>query len=298
MYVLRGGRSVSTYVPTASDRGVNCWLTQEGARRLLQLRGLGVTPAPAHLSPHERKAIETQQSRSIGPRIHPPTPSTTTTSTSSSGTPAQTLPAVTPPTAPAIPGSPVPQNWPTTQLFSASDGTVWQFVAASGQWKQISSQSIVTGVQTWSGTPVPKTQPTNTPYTDGSGQIWVYSGNVGTWIPASAANTLNPTGSGFYPGTPVPNGYPTSAPFTDSAGNVWTYAPATGGWVNASLSSASLYSTASGASSYPGTIAAPSSAQSLLDWLSQQTLIAGVPNWMLAAGAGLVALKFSSGGRR
>jgi hypothetical protein len=52
-------------------------------------------------------------------------------------------------------------------------------------------------------------------------------------------------------------------------------------------------------SSAASAAAASSPYQSILTWLSQATLLSPVPNWVMVAGIGFVALKFMQpGGRR
>ena len=147
--------------------------------------------------------------------------------------------------------------------------------------------------------PVPSTQPLNQPYTDSYGNIWSYgasgwqiSGNVSSALP------VNQPYGGYGAASPVPANYPTSLPYTDTQGNTWTYGAS--GWQMSSYGPAG----AAGAASYTGgttSITTGSSYQSILDWLSQQTLISGIPNWgiVAAAGAGVLLLKNrGNGGRR
>lgn len=156
-------------------------------------------------------------------------------------------PPVLPP-APAIPGSPVPQNYPTNQIFVNSDGVQWQFNTSSGQWIPISGAFTATTTSTYAGTPVPAGYPTNQIYTDTAGNQWQYNSAMGTWtITGSLAMTLATSTSGL-----SPSGSPVSIV----------------------------------------TSPAPSSVQPILDWLSQNTLISAVPNWVPAVGVGLLAFKF------
>lgn len=101
--------------------------------------------------------------------------------------------------------------------------------------------------------------------------------------------------------SPVPVTQPTNQPYTDSMGNIWTYG--VGGWqITGNVSSA--LTSAGGGSVAPAPAAsaplASSPYQSVLDWLSQETLITGFPNWgvALAAVGGIILLKNRSEGRR
>jgi hypothetical protein len=161
-------------------------------------------------------------------------------------------PPVPAPTA-AVPGSPVPANYPTNQIFVNTDGTQWQFNTPSGQWVQITSPYIGAGGAT-------------------------------------------------FPGTPVPSGFPTNQIFTAADGTQWQFNPAMGAWINigSSFAQGSTSTSSLSPSGSPVSVTvAPSSStyQSVLDWLSQNTLISAVPNWLPVAGFGLLAFKFLGKGR-
>ena len=135
------------------------------------------------------------------------------------------------------------------------------------------------------GTPVPVSTPTSSPFVDANGNLWIYNGNAGGWI----NSTL---GGNYYAGTPVPVNTPTNSTYTDSNGNVWVYS--NGNWINTNAPGAALPANAI-PQPVAVNVASSSGYQSVLDWLSQQTLITGVPNWVIAAGGGLLALKLSRG---
>lgn len=102
--------------------------------------------------------------------------------------------------------------------------------------------------------------------------------------------------------SPVPSTQPTNQPYTDSVGNIWTYG-ASGWQVTGNVSSALTSGGGGSAAAAPSvTVSQPtvSPYQSVLDWLSQETLVTGVPNWgiVAAAAVGLVLLKNRNGGRR
>lgn len=119
-------------------------------------------------------------------------------------------------------------------------------------------------------------------------------------------------------GTPVPSGFPTNQFFVNqSDGSVWEYSGVSGKWVNTgtpyniNAPAAAPAPTTTTSVSDAGTptqpvsvsVAAPSSEstyQTILDWLTQQTLISGVPNWTVAAvtAGALLWLKSRSERRR
>lgn len=133
------------------------------------------------------------------------------------------------------------------------------------------------------------------------------SGQGGTPIPGSGAPPVSyaptPTPSVT---SPVPSTQPLNQPYTDSYGNVWTYGPS--GWqITGNVASALPVSSpagAVGAPSYTGgttTVNTGSGYQSVLDWLSEQTLISGIPNWGVAGAAAALLLVLKNrgqGGRR
>jgi hypothetical protein len=140
--------------------------------------------------------------------------------------------------------------------------------------------------QYYPGTPVPVGTPTTSPYVDASGNLWTYSANGGGWINSNAA-------PGYYSGSSVPLSTPTNTTYTDPNGNVW--AMIGGQWVNTTAAGAAIPANAAPTSISVSTAPATSSATDILTWLQGSTLISGVPNWVIAAGAGLLALKLSKG---
>jgi hypothetical protein len=184
--------------------------------------------------------------------------------------------STTPSTTTAVPYSPVPAGYPTTSLYTYTDGSVWQYSAGAGGWIEI--QGPTSGISATGAitpySPVPAGYPTNMLYTYTDGSVWQYNAASGGWIeiqgPSSTTSALSTSG--------VPVGTSTAAPYTDAQGNVWTYNPTTGQWAISSVASTSGY-------------------QSILDWLSTSTLISGVPNWIIAAGAGFAAIKLMNPSR-
>lgn len=81
----------------------------------------------------------------------------------------------------------------------------------------------------------------------------------------------------------VPPGTPLNTTYADPSGNVWAYNPAAGKWA-LSITATATGSSAATDPSAAVAAAGESSYQSILDWLSQQTLIGGVPNWVIGAG--------------
>lgn len=329
MYVTRDGQSISSVVRGRGPCGSPRVLTTRAQRRLLALRGLGTSTGtatpPALMLPFAHSGrmnmpinANLNQSDSnyfgttaIGPILEPggpfslnpilPPPGTT------AGTPGPTGTGITQtvPTSPAIPGSPVPQGYPTTELFTDSSGNVWQFQTSSGQWVKISTTTAASPTGFIANTPVPVGTPTDTPFVDSTGNIWTYSSAAGTWIEQSVVGSSSGAG-GFYAGTPVPIGYPTNQAYVDAYGNTWTYSSVSGTWVESSAYYSALTAATSGSANPGGgsssstTIqqAPASETQSLLDWFSEQTLISGIPNWMIAAVAGFAALKITQRGKR
>lgn len=121
-----------------------------------------------------------------------------------------------------------------------------------------------------------------------------------------------PAPTAAIPGSPVPANYPTNQIFVYTDGTQWQFFPAQGAWVNLGIpygtnsGTAAARSTTTSALDTGGTPAAPvsvsvapssSSFQPILDWLSQNTLIAAVPNWVPTAGVALLAFKFMGGKR-
>lgn len=118
-------------------------------------------------------------------------------------------------------------------------------------------------------------------------------------------------------GTPVPAGFPVNQFYVAPDGSVWEYSTSANQWVNTgtpynvnapgagATSPTPAATTDSGASQPPVSVTvstpagAPSAYQSILDWLTQSTLISPVPNWIVAGAAYLVGSKMlaSQGGR-
>lgn len=125
-----------------------------------------------------------------------------------------------------------------------------------------------------------------------------------------------PSSGATQAGTPVPVGFPTNQFFVSPDGSVWEYSQAQGNWINQGTPY-NVGAAAPGATTTPvpadtsaatpapinvnvaPAVPAGSSYQGVLDWLGQSTLISSIPNWVIVAGAGIVALKISrEGGRR
>lgn len=106
-------------------------------------------------------------------------------------------------------------------------------------------------------------------------------------------------------GTPVPPGFPTNQFFVAPDGSVWEYSSSSGKWFNtgtpynagvtptpptAPTNGSSAPSSPVSVTVTPGT-PAESGYKPILDWLTQQTLITGLPNWIVGGGAALLAWK-------
>lgn len=115
-------------------------------------------------------------------------------------------------------------------------------------------------------------------------------------------------------GTPVPAGFSTNQIFVASNGEQWIYSATQGKWISvgipystgapgATVSTLPAQATVPAAAPTPAlvtTAPAESSYQQVLDWLKEETLISGVPNWLIAVGAGVLLFRAgrSNGGRR
>lgn len=109
---------------------------------------------------------------------------------------------------------------------------------------------------------------------------------------AASASTFGPAAYGYGAGSALQTsataatagataGFPTNPTngqtYVDSSGNTWTYSSASGWQETAAASTAAAATDTSGY-------------QSILDWLSESTLISGFPNWGVAAVVGLGAV--------
>ncbi len=117
-------------------------------------------------------------------------------------------------------------------------------------------------------------------------------------------------------GTPVPAGFSINQIFVAANGSQWIYSSTQGKWINVGIpystgapaptpvttlpAQATVPAAAAPTPALVSTAPAESSYQQILDWLKEETLISGVPNWViaLAAGALLLRLGRSEGSRR
>ena len=116
--------------------------------------------------------------------------------------------------------------------------------------------------------------------------------------PAPAAAASSPSTAG----TPVPPNYPVIRSYVASDGSVWQFNAAQNQWVNVSAPSPAA-AAAPAAPPAPVSIAvtsapAASPYQSILDWLTQSTLISPVPNWIVGGGLALLVFGMRSRGGR
>jgi hypothetical protein len=189
-------------------------------------------------------------------------------------------------------GTPVPPGFSQNEIFVNSDGSQWIFSASQSKWISMGTPYNTSGPgagtpaattpSNYPGSPVPSTWSTSQVYTDSSGNQWAYNPGYGTFqMMPSLASSVPATSAS----SGVPAGTSTNAPYTDASGNTWVYNASTGQWSIASSASSSPYT-------------------SILNFLSDTSLGAAVgfaiPNWIVLAGLGFVALKFShpSGSRR
>lgn len=131
-----------------------------------------------------------------------------------------------------------------------------------------------------------------------------------TYSPTPVSSSPTPTANA---GTPVPPGFPTNQFYVAPDGSVWEYSVSSNSWFNTgtpynvnapgggATAPTPAATTDSGASQPPvsvtvSTPASESGYQSILDWLTQQTLISGFPNWTILAGGALAYKMFFASG--
>jgi hypothetical protein len=148
------------------------------------------------------------------------------------------------------------------------------------------------------GTPVPVGFPTNQFYVAPDGSVWEYSTSSNSWF--NTGTPYQAPGSTPVPAaSPVPAGWPTTSAYTDSIGNIWTW-NGTAWVVSGSVNSGGLMTSSSPAAPVSVTVAPTSTDtgyQAVLDWLSEQTLFTGLPNWMVLAGGALAYKMFFASGK-
>lgn len=151
------------------------------------------------------------------------------------------------------------------------------------------------------GTPVPSGFPTNQFFVAPDGSVWEYSTSSNSWFNTGTPYQQPGTSTTPAATSPVPAGWPTSAAYTDGVGNIWTW-NGTAWVVSGSVSSGGLLTSSSPAAPVSVTVTSPSTTdtgyQAVLDWLTQQTLISSLPNWMVLAGGALAyKMFFASSGK-
>ncbi len=201
-------------------------------------------------------------------------------------------------TAAQVAGTPVPVGYSTNSVFINSDGSQWEYSSSQGVFINVgtpynlAAPSAATPTAATSttaaagtagaastaaqvvGSPVPVGTVIGTAYTDIYGNVWQFSTATGTWIETAIGTA---TTAATAASSVVPPGTSTATPYTDANGNTWTYS--NGAWVMTASGAASPYS-------------------SILTWLSESTLMAGIPNWGLVAGIGLVAVMMMNRGKK
>jgi hypothetical protein len=136
-----------------------------------------------------------------------------------------------------------------------------------------------------------------------------------TPVPAPAPA---PVSTAATAGTPVPAGYSTNQFFVSPDASVWEYSATNAKWFNtgtpyntgaaatpaAAAASSSLDTSSSAAApAQPVSVTvapamAASGYQAILDWLTRQDLITGVPNWIVGGGVALLAWKLTQKGKK
>lgn len=141
--------------------------------------------------------------------------------------------------------------------------------------------------------------PTNQFYVAPDGSVWEYSVSSNSWF-NTGTPYMQPGSAPATATSPVPAGYPTSSAYTDANGNIWTWngsqwaisgSVQTGGAITPTTPPVSVTVTPT---------STDTGYQAVLDWLTQQTLISSLPNWLVLAGGALAYKMFfpsSSSGR-
>lgn len=153
------------------------------------------------------------------------------------------------------------------------------------------------GPRLWQGTSVTPAQPTTGEA--GPPQLLPRHRRQQPTQPTQAA-TVTTASQSAATGYIVPVGTPLNVQFPDPSGNVWAFNPTSGQWGLTITSTAGLLpssSTIAATDPNAAVTAAPSSYQSILDWLTEQTLIGGIPNWVIGAGAVFAYTWISKRGR-
>jgi len=178
--------------------------------------------------------------------------------------PAQPAPS-TPAPAPNT-GTPVPAGFATNQIFVNTDGSQWMYSASQGNWINV-------------GTPYNVNAPSSTATT-----------------PVSAAPAVTTVAAPNVAGTPVPANFPTNQIYVNSDGSQWVFNAASNSWVNmaaAATTSSAAFSPSTGAP-INVSVATPTTGpyDSLIAFATDQSLLPGVPNWLIAVGA-VIAVKMA-----
>ena len=181
------------------------------------------------------------------------------------------------------PNSPVPANYPTNQIYTnPSTGQQYVYQLGSG-WISYGSGAAATGAS------VPTNYPTNQIYTNpATGVQYAWNASTG-WQPLTTAMSGT-----TYPGTPVPLDFPTSQIYTNPDGSQWVYSSTTNTWIPLNAANAALYQAAqtggaSGAAPSvsvmaPASGGAPGPYDSIINFATQDSLIGGIPNWIIGVG--------------
>lgn len=129
------------------------------------------------------------------------------------------------------------------------------------------------------GSPVPAGFPTNQLFMAPDGSQWAYSTAQGQWINVGTPFDLSVASVPPATSITMPASTPTiGSSYTDPSGNVWTYNGVQ--WV---ITTQAASPTIAAAAAAAGT----SPYQTIINFLTQESLITGIPNWLVGVGVGL-----------
>lgn len=268
--------------------------------RKLGLLGLGVAVGTPFVSPlpggflPAAPPIGPQRGHAWGPIIEPggpfTPPPTTTSGQTANGSPTSTYP-----------NSPVPASWSQNASYVDSSGAIWEYSPSQGTFINVGTPYNTGGsaatpfatTSTPAATAAAALTPTaNQSYTASDGSVWQYNATTLQWTEVSAPTAAGVAAAAAAAGIAATSG----AIYTAADGSQWQYNATTGIWQEVSGATLTTTSSSAGAST-PALVAATgtteSDYQSVLDWLTQSTLVPSVPNWIMALGIGLVVWKIT-----
>jgi hypothetical protein len=188
----------------------------------------------------------------------------------------------------SVAGTPVPVGFPTNQIFVNTDGSQWVYSAAQGTWVDVGVPYNLSAASPppSASTSTPPAPAVGATYTDSNGNVWTFNGTQWSMTGSTATTTAGVT-TGF------PANAVAGATYTDSSGNLWTYNGTQWTLTTPASSSAAAQAAAAAAAG-----AAPYN--SLINFITEDSLITGIPNWGVGVGLYLAYLLISSklGGKR